>query len=107
MLLGFFMVCVQLSTPLKKYWGVGSFKDQLYQCLIICHFIIELKQKNNTIQQDCGVHLSFHGASDDALTAGNLLGISTHPRSVFNHKKTHTMRSTNSTDTIIKSAIKI
>ncbi|KAL9961091.1 hypothetical protein ACROYT_G029973 [Oculina patagonica] len=63
-------------------------------------------QKNNTLQQDCGVHLSFHGASDDSLTAGSLLGFSTHPRSVLNHKKTRAMKSSSSTNTIIKTAIK-
>lgn len=82
-------------------------KDQLYQCWIICHFIIELNQKNNTLQQDCGVHLSFRGASDDAITAGSLLGFNMHPRSVFNHQKSRAMRSTSNTDTIIKSAIEV
>ncbi|CAH3045429.1 unnamed protein product [Porites lobata] len=63
-------------------------------------------QKNNPLQQDCGLHLSFHGASDDALTAGSLLGFSTHPRSVLNHKKGLSGKSIHKTQAIVESAIK-
>ncbi|CAH3178385.1 unnamed protein product, partial [Porites lobata] len=64
-------------------------------------------QKNNRLQQDCGLHLSFHGASDDALTAGSLLGFSTHPRSVLNHKKGLSGKSIHKTQAIVESAIKV
>ncbi|CAH3108770.1 unnamed protein product [Porites lobata] len=65
-------------------------------------------QKNNPLQQDCGLHfLSFHGASDDALTAGSLLGFSTHPRSVLNHKKGLSGKSIHKTQAIVESAIKV
>jgi len=69
--------------------------------------LIYSQQKNNPLQQDCGIHLSFHGASDDALTAGFLLGFSTHLRSVFNHKKERATKSTSRTQAMVESAIKV
>lgn len=66
-----------------------------------------VKQKNNPLQQDCGVHLSLHGASADALTSGALLGFSTHPRSILNHKKKRALKSTSNIDTIVQNAIKV
>ena len=70
--------------------------------LLVC-----FQQENNRLQQDCGLHLSFHGASDDALTAGSLLGFSTHPRSVLNHKKGLSGKSIHKTQAIVESAIKV
>lgn len=64
-------------------------------------------QKNNKLQSDCGLFLSMHGASEQAMVTGMTMGFCPHPRTIFNKKRILAEKSLSLTNEKITEALKV